>query len=304
MPRALPPRVLGVGHTSRDHHFSIEAFPQTATKVAAQRYATRTGGMTANACVAAARLGARVRIATAVGADDAPGFAAYFAQEGIDSAGMVGVAHANSSVSAVMVDAHGHRFIVSHRGSALHQAPALDTSQVDVHDVLLTDPRSVGWAEAALRRARERQMLSILDADTAPTEDLQRLVGLSQWAVFSQAGLNAFAPGATPAQALDAALAAGAEVAVVTRDEQPLWWQRRGQTMQEMAGFSVQPVVDTTAAGDTFHGALAVALGEGLEDHRALRFACAAAALKCLQPGGVQGAPRRAQVDAFLATQR
>lgn len=300
---ARAPQVLGVGHTSWDHQFSIQAFPPTATKIAAQRYSSSTGGMTANACVAAARLGAQVRIASPVGADDVPWFGAYFAKEGVDASAVVGVPHADSSVSAVMVDALGQRLIVSHRGSALHQAPAFDTSLVDGTEVLLTDPRCVLWAEAALKRARQLQRVSILDADAAPTEDLQRLVGLSQWAVFSQAGLAAFAAGASTRQGLAAALDAGAEVAVVTRDEQPLWWQRRGGQAQEMAGFSVRPVVDTTAAGDTFHGALAVALGEGFDDRRALRFAAAAAALKCLQPGGVMGAPRRAQVDAFLASQ-
>lgn len=302
MPRTLPPRILGVGHTAVDHQFSIASFPRTATKVAAHHYASSTGGMTANACVAAARLGAQVRIASPVGANDVARFAAYFTQEGIDASGVVGVPQADSSVSAVMVDAAGQRFIVSHRGSALHHAPAFETSQVDHSDVVITDPRCVAWAEAALSRARQRARVSILDADAAPGEDLQRLVGLSQWAVFSQAGLAAFAPGASAPQGLAAALAAGAEVAVVTRDEHPLWWQRRGHDAQEMAGFSVHPVVDTTAAGDTFHGALAVALGEGRDDRNALRFACAAAALKCLRPGGVLGAPMRSEVDALLAS--
>jgi len=63
-------------------------------------------------------------------------------------------------------------------------------------------------------------------------------------------------------------------------------------------------VVDTTAAGDTFHGALAVALGEGGTDEEAIRFAAAAAALKCLQPGGVAGAPRRPQVQSLLSSAR
>jgi sulfofructose kinase len=105
-------------------------------------------------------------------------------------------------------------------------------------------------------------------------------------------------------QGLAAALAAGAEVAVVTQDDQPMWWQRRGETLRCLPSFVVQPVVDTTAAGDTFHGTLAVALGEGAADEEALRFAAAAAALKCLQPGGVAGAPRRPQVQALLSSAR
>jgi sulfofructose kinase len=206
-------------------------------------------------------------------------------------------------VAAVIVDAQGERLIVSHRGDALRLAPALDAAQVDAVDVLLTDPRCPAWAQAALERASALGRLSILDGDAAPRQDLALLVGLCTWAVFSRPGLEAFWPGRVE-QGLAAALAAGAEVAVVTQDDQPLWWQRRGGPVCRLAPFTVQPVVDTTAAGDTFHGALAVALGEGGTDEEALRFAAAAAALKCLEPGGVAGAPRRPQVQALLSSAR
>jgi sulfofructose kinase len=297
---AAPVRILGVGHVAWDHQFAIQAFPEHPTKTPAHSYRSGVGGMTANACVAAARLGARVRIASPVGGDAAvPFFEAHFRREGVDPGGLVRVAQAQSSVAAVIVDAQGQRLIVNHRGDALQLAPPLDVTQVDAADVLLTDPRCPAWAEAALQRARALGRLSILDGDAAPHQDLQRLVGLSTWAVFSRPGLAAFHPG-PPHEGLAAALAAGAEVAVLTQDDQPLWWQRRGAVLAQLSVFDVHPVVDTTAAGDTFHGALAVALGEGRADEDALRFAAAAAALKCLKPGGVMGAPSRAEVDRFL----
>jgi len=296
-----PVRILGVGHSAWDHQFTVQAFPARPTKTPAQDYRSAVGGMTANACVAAARLGAQVRIASPLGDDAAaPFFEAHFRHEGVDPGGLVRVVGACSSVSAVIVDAQGERLIVSRPGDALRLAPPLDVSQVDQADVLLTDPRCPAWAQAALERARTLRRLSVLDGDAAPRPDLQRLVGLSAWEVFSRAGLEAFEPGPT-AQGLAAALAAGAEVAVVTQDDQPLWWQRRGGQLRSLSPFVVQPVVDTTAAGDTFHGALAVALGEGAADEAALRFAAAAAALKCLRPGGVLGAPRRAEVMQVLA---
>jgi sulfofructose kinase len=293
-------RILGVGHAALDHQFTIQAFPPHPTKTAADTYCSGVGGMTANACVAAARLGAHVRMASPVGDD--PGAAlmeTYFRREGVDPGGLVRVAGAHSSVAAVIVDAQGQRLIVSHRGDALRLAPALGVSQVDHADVLLTDPRCLSWAQAALERARALGRLSILDGDVAPRQDLELLVGLCTWAVFSRPGLEAFRPGPVE-QALAAAHAAGAEVAVVTQDDQPVCWQRQGGPVCRLVPFAVQPVVDTTAAGDTFHGALAVALGEGGTDEEALRFAAAAAALKCLQPGGVAGAPRRPEVDRLL----
>ena len=79
-------------------------------------------------------------------------------------------------------------------------------------------------------------------------------------------------------------------------------WQLRGQAVQHMAGFAVPQVVDTTGAGDTFHGALALAWAQGMGHQDALRFASAAAALKCTQPHGILGAPHQDEVHAFLAT--
>jgi sulfofructose kinase len=60
-------------------------------------------------------------------------------------------------------------------------------------------------------------------------------------------------------------------------------------------------VVDTTGAGDVFHGAFAVALAEGSEGAEALRFAAATAALKCAKPGGRAGIPDRPALEKFLA---
>jgi sulfofructose kinase len=295
-----PVNILGVGHVALDHQFSIQAFPEHPAKTPAHGYRSGVGGITANACVAAARLGAQVRIASPVGDDGVrPVFEAHFRREGVDPGGLVCVPGHHSSVAAVIVDAQGERLIVSHRGDALQAAPPLDVSQVDAADVVLTDPRCVAWAQSALDRCRASGRLSVLDGDAAPQPDLQSLVGLCNWAVFSRPGLQAFHPGPV-LEGLAAALAAGAEVAVLTQDDQPLWWQRRGGVPAQLPAFEVHPVVDTTAAGDTFHGALAVALGEGRSDEQALRFAAAAAALKCLKPGGVAGAPRRPEVDRFL----
>jgi len=299
--KTAPVRILGVGHVAWDHQFAIQAFPQTPAKTPAHAYRGGAGGMTANACVAAARLGAQVRFAGPVGDDEVlPLFERHFRREGVDPGGLVAVAGARSSVAAVIVDAQGQRLIVSHLGDALQRAPAWDLGLLEAADVLLTDPRCPAWAQAALEQARVLRRVSVLDGDAAPRADLQRLVGLSSWAVFSRPGLAAFHAG-PPLDGLAAALAAGAEVAVLTQDDQPLWWQRQGAAPVSLPVFEVRPVVDTTAAGDTFHGALGLALGEGQADEDALRFAAAAAALKCLQPGGVMGAPARHEVEAFLA---
>lgn len=295
-------RVVGVGHVALDHVFSVATPPQPGTKTPAQRQRSLVGGMTANALLAAARLGAAARIVSPMGDDAAAAlFETHFAREGIAASGLLRVAGAGSSVSAVIVDARGERTIVNHRGSALALAPAFDAAWLRDADILLTDPRCVHWAEAALHAARRQGLPSVLDADASPRADLQRLVGLADWVVFSEPGSRVYADGGDTA-ALAGALAAGAQVAAVTQGERGLCWQRPGQAVRRLPAFAVSPVVDTTAAGDVFHGALAVALAEGLADVPALRFAAAAAALKCLQPDGALGAPSRAAVQALLAS--
>jgi ribokinase len=74
---------------------------------------------------------------------------------------------------------------------------------------------------------------------------------------------------------------------------------RCGAAWFSQPGFAVE-VVDTTAAGDTFCGALVAELGRGARWPDALRFACAAAALACMRPGAQSSIPARADVQSFL----
>lgn len=301
--RGQPCRLVGVGHVAIDHQFSVASAPGLGLKTAAHRYHRGVGGMTCNALVAASRLGAQTRLLAPVGDDDAAAIIArYLSSEQVDPSGLQRVPGAHSSVSAIIIDDCGERTIINHRGNALALAPALDVSRLAGADALLTDPRCQRWAASALREARRLGLVAVLDADTAPRDDLQRLVGLAAWAVFSSPGMAAW-HGSAVADGLAAALAAGADVAVLTQGAQGLLWQRRGQAVQQMPAFAMNPVIDTTGAGDVFHGALALALAEGRADAHALRFAAAAAALKCHRPDGVLGAPRRAELDRFLEGQ-
>ena len=296
------PCVIGVGHASIDHVFEVQALPLAPVKVSAQAYRVQVGGMTANAAVAAARLGARARIVAPVGDDGwVDAFRLHFMRHGVDAHGLVAVPGAQSSVAAVVVDATGQRLIIGHRGDALTRAPAWDASALDGADVLLTDPRCPAWCRGALEAARARGITSVLDADVAPPEDLRQMVPLAHWAVFSEPGLQAFAGvGRTLEEGLRAALAAGARQAVVTLGERGLLWLPARGALQHIPAFEVPQVVDTTGAGDVFHAALGHALGRELPSAEALRFAAAAAALKCTRPGGALAAPTLEEVEARL----
>ena len=294
-------RIACVGHAVLDHVFEVDAFPQRPTKTPALSYRAGTGGMGFNAAIAAARLGATVRMIGRVG--DEPGVQMLrerLRAEGIEDRGLEVVPGALTSVSAIVVDAQGERQIFNHRGDAIARAHALDTRVLEGADVVLTDPRWVAGAAAALRWARARQVTAMLDVDVAPEADLTHLVPLAQWAVFSEPGLAAYAPGLSMQAALTRALDSGCELAMVTRGEQPVCWRRRGEGPRQMAVPQVRPL-DTTGAGDVFHAALALAIGERRDDADAVAFAATAAAIKCLAGPGVLGAPRRLAVERALA---
>lgn len=315
-------RILGVGHIAVDLVFEVDQIPTQPVKTPARRHRQGVGGMTANACVAAARLGAQVDFISPVG-DDA--YAAVFERhlkaEGLDTAGLIRVPGHGSSVSSILVDAQGERLIVNCRGSALNEAPPWDQvpvlrqalQHIAARDVLLTDPRCMAWARQALLAARQAGVCSVLDGDTTPVQDLRALVGLAHWAVFSWTGLSGLQglPGPTggaPQEAtlragLALALGLGARGAAVTLGEHGVLWQDATGAEGFVPAFRPGQVVDTVGAGDVFHGAFAVALAEAQDAPQALRFASAAAALKCCQPGGVLGAPSRSQVQAFLLAQ-
>lgn len=292
-------QIACVGHASIDHVFQIDQFPQRATKTPAHDFQSVGGGMAANAALAAARLGARVVFVGAVGDDDAGRLVRrQLAGEGIDLQNLQEIAGARTSASAIIVDRGGERQIFNHLGNALAQAQLPDDTVFEGCDAVLVDPRWPAGARAALSWARRHGRLAVLDADVAPQRDLNTLVPLAQWAVFSEPGLAVWADGLSTSEALHKALAQGAQHAVVTLGEHGLVHACDG-VLTSAPTFAVQ-AVDTTGAGDVFHAALALALARGERIPDAFAFASAAAAIKCTRVGGVRGAPCAQEVSDFL----
>jgi sulfofructose kinase len=140
---------------------------------------------------------------------------------------------------------------------------------------------------------------SVLDAEVGDVAVLRSLAAAADHVVFSELGFGQFAGTAGDA-ALQRLVAAGARVAAVTRGAAGVTWADAGGGLRHCAACPVD-VVDTLAAGDVFHGAYALAIAEGRATDAAIRFASAAAAIKCSRPGGRNGAPTRAETEEFLA---
>ncbi|ELY4517996.1 ribokinase [Cronobacter muytjensii] len=290
-----------VGIAVQDRIYTLDALPHEGGKYVAQHYREVGGGPAATAAVAAARLGAQVDFIGRVG-DDATGgqLLAELASFGVNTAQVRQVAGARSSQSAILVDAAGERVIVNYPSPDLSDDAAwlgaIDFSQ---YDAVLADVRWHDGALRALTQARRAGVMTLLDADVTP-QDIRPLVALSDHAAFSAPGLARLAPGVGPEDGLKMTKTLTNGQVYVTLGKEGCLWLEENATLRHQPGFTVE-VMDTTGAGDVFHGALAVMLAQRASPQEAVRFASAAAALKCTRPGGRAGIPDCDQTRSFLS---
>ncbi len=294
------PTIICLGHAALDRIYHIAAFPPVPQKLRAHGVEEVGGGMAANAAVAAARLGARVAFCGRVGEDLAgQAIRAGLVAEGIDTAGLRGFAGGQSSTSAVIVDAQGERLLVNHRGAGLAEgADWLDLAPVATARAVLADVRWPAGALALFRAARAAGVATVLDGDIGAGAALPGLLALADYAVFSTPGLAEFAPG-DPAAALDRVRALGPAHAGVTMGAQGYLW-RDAAGLHHGPACAITPV-DTSGAGDAFHGGFVWALAAGRPVAECVALAQAVAAIKCLSPGNRAGLPDQAGLAAFIA---
>jgi sulfofructose kinase len=302
----LMTRIICIGNTTLDKIWPLAQLPTVGGKYRATDYLEVGGGMAANAAVAVARLGGNVAYWGRAG-DDSGGrvMIEEMAGYGVDVSQFRLFAGARSSTSAILVAGDGERVIINFRGSGIADDPDwLPLQQVGQAQAVLADIRWVEGAAKVLSAARAAAIPTVLDGEIAVAAAWSTILPLVDHAIFSEAGLRSFsdAPIATDADriaALRRVRGLGCRMAAVTRGgEGTIWLDETGIHFQ--MSFTVD-VVDTTGAGDVFHGAYTLALGEGQPIPQAIRFASAVAALKCTRHGGRAGIPQRQEVEAFLA---
>ncbi|MET3595947.1 MULTISPECIES: sugar kinase [Mesorhizobium] len=301
---AEPVRLLSVGAFTLDTILRVETLPTHQGKFIASDGVQIASGMATSAACAAHRLGASVSLWASAG-DDAVGdqLIAEIEAEGVDCSLVRRVAGARSALAAILVDAHGERVIVPfYDGQAQADPHSLPLADLSAFDAVLVDVRWPGAAALALTAARDAGHPAILDADTAPVEVLERLLPLASHIVASEPAARIVCGHAPAPESACADLASRTDAFVaVTGGAAGTWWHDREAGRVRHVEAPKIKAVDTLAAGDVFHGAFAVGLAEAMPPERALRFASAAAALKCLRFGGRLGAPDRAETLAMMA---
>ena len=301
-------RVLVVGSANVDFTVAASRLPGVGETVSGGTLLVNHGGKGANQAVAARRLGAEVRFVACVG-DDASGrdIRAALQAEGVGVDGMIVTREAATGTALIVVDQQGRNQIVVAPGanwrlSAEHvRSRAEDFAWAQVVLCQLETP--LDTLDVALGEARRRGLVTVLNP--APVRD-----GISDdvWRrvdyLTPNEGEAARLSGVPVENVRSAGAAArvlrerGVGTVIVTLGVQGSIACTAGGDVRTEA-FPVN-AVDTTAAGDSFNGALGTALAAGDALPDALRFASAAAALACTRRGAQPSLPTRAEVDRLL----
>lgn len=291
--------ILGLGYCGLDSLCLVPRIPRDE-KVEAERTLVQGGGPAATAVCAAARLGAKTSFIGVVG-DDARGQTILdeLAREGVDTSNMRVRLEAESAAAFCWtVPDVGERSVVWTHGTAKPLSPEeINDHAVHSVDLLHVDGHHTAAAIRAAEIARAAGVIVSLDAGTE-LKDLDQLMELADILIASEAFV-AGRFGETDAKAaLRELRGSGRRFVAVTRGVRGCLGYD-GETFIDVPAYKVD-VVDTTGAGDVFHGAFAYRRVNGGSWEECARFAAAAAALKCRKFGGRTGIPTLDETEQFL----
>lgn len=293
--------IIAVGHSALDDVYRIAEFPRTPTKLRALAHRASGGGMAANAAATIGMLGGRVALWSRIGDDPAGRIVRDQLREAhVDTTWLRTCPGAKTPTSAVIVDRQGERMIVSEDDHALPmQADWLPLSEIANAAVVISDLTWLEGTRAAFAEARVQGVPTLLDIDLGSGQLLEHVIGLTDYAIFSAPAFHRFVAGSDDQARLKSLIAKGVRHAGVTLGADGYRWIDRDGNEGRMAAVKVQ-TVDTTGAGDAFHGAFAWALAQGKHDADCARIASAAAALSCRCLGARAGLPTRDALEDVL----
>jgi ribokinase len=320
------PTITVIGSLNTDICVRVPRLPSPGETVLGSGAVIGPGGKGANQAVAAARLGARVRLHGCVGADEFAGtLVCGLRSRGVDTRGLRVAEGAVTGLALISVDESGENAItVAPGANALLGEQDVNAALAHPCDVVLLSAEiGVAALAAALMEARRHDVPAVLNLAPVPAAGRDLLAARPQWLVLNAREaaslLGADVHGLSQAEQAAATLAGwGPGHVVVTLGIMGAVlassWDTSGQLPVAARASTGQPVsaegatvvvpafgvraVDTVGAGDAFCGALAVAVGAGIEPERAVRAACAVAATATTRRGAQAAMP---DAEAVLA---
>jgi ribokinase len=297
------PKITVLGSLNMDISVTVPRLPAPGATVLGSAARFTPGGKGANQAVAAARLGAEVRMAGCVGDDDfGRRLLAALRAEGVNADATRVVPGVPTGLAMIAVDGAGENLIIVAPGANHHVgSPEVAAATSGPRDILVI---SAEIPAPAITQALAQAGPCILNLAPAPYNAAELVAASGQdldWLVVNES--EAAAVLGRPVDGLADAARAAAELvargprhAVVTAGAHGAALAGPDGT-HAIEGFNVQ-AVDTVGAGDTFVGALAVALAAGLPAPEAVRVAAAAGAAAVTRPGAQTAMPRPADILA------
>ncbi|MFC1826713.1 carbohydrate kinase family protein [Thermodesulfobacteriota bacterium] len=291
--------VLCVGAGTYDLVYSVDRNPQPDEKIRATSFTGCGGGPAANAAVTVSRLGLQSAFVGYLGND-------IFGNAHIDELQQAGVntdlvarGEHSSALSVVMVKPDGSRSLVNYRKpESFLAAGSVDFTSIDAK-VILFDGHEPYISPSLAKSARQRGIVTLLDAGSIHP-GTEELAGLVDYLVCSESFGLGFSGKSSEDKALEQ-LSSYATNVVITLGKRGLVW-KNAEGSGRTDAFNIK-AVDTTGAGDVFHGALAACLAQKWEWQESLVYASTAGALCCMKIGARLGISTKEEVEAFLAGQ-
>lgn len=303
MPRV--PLVAGIGHANVDFLGLVPRYPEVDSKTELHQVSIQGGGPVATALVTARTLGLGARIATQVADDD---FGRYILRglrdDGVDCDFVRTTQGSLSPFSfiAIAEDSARRTIFYTHGDVPRLRAADLDLAAfLEGVGALVVDGHHPEAQIAAAEACRERGIPVFVDAGSL-REGMGELVALADYLIASERFVTEVAPrGEVEDSLLELAEMGPRNVIITLGDAGAVGLE--GDVMIQQPAHDVD-AVDTTGAGDVYHGAFVAAhlLGYGFE--KGMELASAAAALKCKSLGGRAGIPDLDEVLAFLGWPR
>ncbi len=293
---ALEIDVLCVGHACYDLIFSVAQQPLADEKIVATDLLSCGGGPAANAAVAIAKLGFQAAFAGYLGNDL---YGDKHCQEFVEVGVNTDLVKRNNSptpLSTVLVKPDGKRSLINYKGNTdVLAANSIDFSAVKPK-VILLDGHQPLLSPSIIEQAKQHNIPTVLDAGSLHT-GTKYLIDKVDYLVASEKFAKQYAGDVESALTQLAKLSANV---VITLGEKGLIWQQQQQT-GSLTACKVE-AIDTTGAGDAFHGAFAAAVAAGKSWNEILKFASVAGSLCCSKIGARLGLPSQAEHQALYAS--
>lgn len=301
-------KLVVLGSVNADHVLRVPHFPRPGETLIGQNYQVIPGGKGANQAVAAARLGADIAFIATIG-DDAFGneIKEKFRQDNINTESVVQIPNTPTGIAMIQVsDAGENSIAISAEANACLTSEIVTqySSMIESAQQLLmqleTPIEALEYAAKIACKAGTKVTLNPAPAQPLSDEFLTNIDVITPNETEAEVLTGVTVTDEVSAQkAADILHTKGIPTVMITLGAKGVWLSTKDKEGSIYPGFRVE-AKDTTAAGDTFNGALLCALIEGKEMADAIPFAHAAAAISVTRHGAQTSIPSRKEVDTFL----